>query len=167
MVEVYPGISLNDLKILIKQAIKDITLEDLYELSFFFNEEKTYLPQEYKKKYTESVLNVTINRFTLLKKDDEKYDGHLNDDDVAIINRLLQNNDNVITYILNIIVIYATYFLKEPIHLPGTTFPGQVSIYYDGRNYYCPVKKYHINDEKSLCKICIAKSDKEGYYVKN
>ena len=49
MVGVYPGISLNELKILIKQSIKDITLEDLYELSYFFNEEKTYLPREYKK----------------------------------------------------------------------------------------------------------------------
>ena len=162
MVEVYPGISLNDLKILIKKAIKDITLEDLYELSYFFNEEKTYLPQEYKKKYTESVLNVTISRFTLLKNDNKTYDGFLDDEDAVIINKLLQNNDNVITYILNIIVIYTTYFLKEPIHLTGTTFPGQVSIHYDGENYYCPVKKYHINDEKSLCRICIAKSEKEG-----
>lgn len=162
MVEVYPGISLNDLKTLIKQAIKDITLEDLYELSFFFNDEKTYLPQEYKKKYTESVLNVTINRFTLLKNDDKNYVGFLDDADVVIINKLLHDNDNVITYILNIIVIYATYFLKEPIHLPGTTFPGQVSISYDGTNYFCPVKKYHINDEKSLCNICIAKSNEEG-----
>ena len=102
-----------------------------------------------------------------IKNDNKSYEGFLSEDDVVIINKLLQHNDNIITYILNIIVIYTTYFLKEPIHLPGTIFPGKVSIYYDGTNYYCPVKKYHINDEKSLCKICIAKSNKEGYYVKN
>lgn len=167
MVKVYSGMSLNDLKILIKQSIKDITLEELYELSFYFNEEKTYLPQEYKKKYTESVLNVTINRLKLLKNDNASYTGFLDNTDVTKINKLLQHNDNVITYILNIIVIYTTYFLKEPIHLPGTVFPGKVNIYFDGKNYYCPVKKHHINNKKSLCNICIAKSNKEGDYVKN
>lgn len=165
MIEVYPGISLNDLKILIKQAIKNVTLKELYELSFHFNEEKTYLPPEYKKKYTESVLNVTINRFTLLKNDNKSYEGFLDEEDVYLINKLLQHNDNIITYILNTIVIYTTYFLKEPIHLPETIFPGQVSIRYDGTNYYCPVKKYHLNNEKSLCKICIAKSEKEEDHV--
>lgn len=167
MVEIYSGINVNDLKNILKNEIKEITLKDLYDLSLFFNEEKAYLPPEYKKKYTESVLNVTINRFTLLKNDNNFYEGILRDDDVKIINKLLQSNDNIITHILNIIVIYTTYLLKEPIHMPGTKFPGKVSIYYDGMSYYCPVKKYHVNDKKSLCNICIAKSTKEDHYVKN
>ncbi len=161
MVEAYLGMSLNDLKILIKQAIKEVTLEDLYGLSFFFNDEKSYLPREYKKKYTESVLNVTMNRFILLKNDEKSYQGFLNEDDITIINKLLQPNDTVINNILNIIVIYATYFLKEPIHPLGTKFPGQESIYCDGKICYCPVKKYHLNNDKALCKICIAKPAEE------
>ena len=122
MVEVYSGINVNDLKNLLKNEIKEITLKDLYDLSLFFNEEKAYLPPEYKKKYTESVLNVTINRFTLLKNDNNLYEGILKDDDVKIINKLLQSNDNIITHILNIIVI--NWF--QQIHLfkifPSLTF---------------------------------------------
>ncbi len=157
MSEAYLGMSLNDLKILIKQAIKEVTLEDLYSLSFFFNDEKTYLPREYKKEYTESVLNVTMNRFIQLKNDEKSYQGFLKEEDISIINKLLQPNDTVINNILNIIVIYATYLLKEPIHPLGTKFPGQVSIYCDGIDCYCPVKKFNLNNEKALCKICVAK----------
>ena len=161
MAEVYQGITLNELIILLKQEVKEITLEDLYYLSFYFNEERKYLPREYKKEYTESVLNVMMNRFTSLKNDDEQYHGTLSNKDVENINELLKNNDNIITYLLNIIVIYATYYLKEPVHLPGTAFPGSVSIYCDGRDYFCPIKKYHMNSVKSVCKYCIANTIKE------
>lgn len=167
MAEAYLGMSYNDLKILIKQTIKEVTLEDLYSLSFFFNDEMIYLPREYKKEYSESVLNVTMNRFLLLKNDENSYPGILEDRDIAIINKLLKTNDTVINNILNIIVIYTTYFLKEPVHPLGTKFPGQVSIYSDGIDYYCPVKKFHLNNEKSLCRICVAKSTEEENYVKN
>ncbi len=161
MTKVYQGLSLNDLKTLIKTEIREVTLNDLYELSYYFNEETTYLPNEYKKSYIESIQNVIVNRFTLLKNDQKDYDGFLNEKNAMIINKLLESNDNVIKYILNIIVIYKTYFLKEPIHLPKTEFPGKVSVYKEGSDYYCPIKKYHMNDENALCKICIAKNTKE------
>ncbi len=161
MTEVYPGISLNDLKLLLKHEVKEITLEDLYYLSFRFNEEKKYLPREYKKRYTETVLDVMIKRFTSLKNNTESYDGILSDEDVAKINKLLKNDNNSVTYMLNIMVIYATYFLREPVHLPGTAFPGSVSIYCDGNDYFCPIKKNHINNEKAVCKYCIAQTVKE------
>ncbi len=167
MVEAYLGMSLNDLKILIKQRIKEVTLEDLYSLSFFFNDEMIYLPREYKKEYSESVLNVTMNRFIALKNDENSYYGDLDKEDISIINKLLQPNDTVINNILNIIVIYTTYFLNEPIHPLGTKFPGQVSIYCDGLDYYCPVKKFHLNNKKSLCKICVAKVSEGENHDKN
>ncbi len=157
MTEVYHGISLNDLKNLLKREVKEITIRDLYDLSFYFLEEQKYLPGEYKKEYGETVLDVMIHRFTSLKNDKRSYDGTLCDNDVENVNELLKYNNNVITYILNIIVIYSTYFLKEPVHPPGTAFPGHVSIYYDGKDYFCPIKKNHINNEKSVCKYCIAK----------
>ena len=37
MVEVYSGINVNDLKNILKDEIKEITLKDLYDLSLFFN----------------------------------------------------------------------------------------------------------------------------------
>jgi uncharacterized protein (UPF0305 family) len=161
MVEIDENTNLDDLMILLKQEIKEVTLEDLYDLSFHFNEEQKYLPREYKKRYNETVLNVIINRFTSLKNNQKKYEGSLNKEDIININKLLNNKENIVTHILNITVIYATYFLKEPIHMPETTFPGNVSIFSDGLNYYCPIKHYHIDDDNALCNICIAKATKD------
>ena len=31
------------------------------------------------------------------------------------------------------------------------------SIYTDGENYYCPIKRYHIDNDKALCRYCVAK----------
>ena len=101
---------------------------------------------EFFEKYKED----TINKKTI----SELYSKQYNSNNSRTI-------DNVITYLLNIIVIYATYYLKEPVHLPGTAFPGSVSIYCDGRDYFCPIKKYHMNSVKSVCKYCIANTIKE------
>ena len=61
MTQIHENMSYNDLKEFLQNEIKKITLNELYELSFQFNDDMKYLPREYKKKYTESVLNVTTD----------------------------------------------------------------------------------------------------------
>ena len=63
----------NTLKEILKEKIREVTLQELYDLSFEFNEDTKYLPREYKKKYIESVLNVIINRFNSLKNTQENF----------------------------------------------------------------------------------------------
>ncbi|MBQ6220560.1 MAG: DUF2115 family protein [Methanosphaera sp.] len=157
MMELHEDISLNELKSIIKEIVNDISLEELYELSYQFNEDNKYLPREYRKKHTESVLNVIMNRFIMLKNDTSTYKGKLKKEEIENINQILKNDKNKRNHILNIIAIYTTYLLEEPIHTPNTTFPGLKSIYFDGNDYYCPIKKFHINNKKALCKYCIAK----------
>lgn len=157
MTPIREDMSYNDLKEFLQKEIKKITLNELYELSFQFNDDVKYLPREYKKKYTESVLNVIISRYTSLKNDSNNYEGYINKKDFKKIYQLLSDKEDMITYTMNLIVVYTTYFLKQPVHLPGTVFPGMVSVYTDGENYYCPVKKFHINNPKATCRYCIAK----------
>lgn len=157
MIEIREEMSLNELKSILKEKINNITLEELYDLSYHFNEDTKYLPREYHKKYTESVLNVIMNRFIILKNDSKHYKGKLPKGDMENINKLLECQEDKTKYILNILAVYATYILNEPIHLPKTTFPGLVSINFDGKDYYCPVKKYQIKNDNALCKYCIAK----------
>lgn len=157
MVKIQENMTFNELKEALQKEIKDITLNELYELSFQFNDDVKYLPREYKKKYTESVLKVIISRFTSLKNDHKNYEGSLTEDDAEQINTILSNKKDLVTYTMNLTVVYATYLLKKPVHLPGTVFPGMVSIYTDGENYYCPVKKFHIDNPKATCRYCIAK----------
>lgn len=158
MDEVYSGMSLNDLKEMMKNEVKNVSLNDLYNLSYYFDSEREYLPEEYKEVFVKSVQNVIIERFHLLKNDTHKYIGKLGTEDVILINELLlEEEDEVIKHIMNITVVYASYFLKVPIHTVNTKFPGPVSVYKKGKYYYCPVKKYHIMNNESLCKYCVAK----------
>lgn len=155
---VYANMKRDDLKKLLKEEIKNITLQELYEISYKFNEDIKYLPREYKKQYRESVLKVIINRFTSLKNTQVKYEGNITKKEAREINELLlDKKSNLVKHTLNIIVIYATYLERESVHMPGTEFPGMLSVYTDGVDYYCPVKKYHINSSEAVCKYCIAK----------
>ncbi|WP_455646023.1 DUF2115 family protein [Methanosphaera sp.] len=158
MEKVYANMERNKLHKMLKEEVKHINLEEIYELSTKFNEEIKYLPREYKKKYVESVLNVIISRFAMLKNSKRTFEGTLTEEEANNINTLLENKDDLIEHILNIVVVYASYLIQRPVHLPGTVFPGAVSIYSDGENYYCPVKKYHIDNEKAVCRYCIARN---------
>ncbi|WP_069592070.1 DUF2115 family protein [Methanosphaera sp. WGK6] len=158
MEKIYANMERNELHKMLKEEVKPISLEELYALSTKFNEDIKYLPREYKKKYVESVLNVIISRFAMLKNGKRNFEGKLTEEEANNINTLLKPNDDILEYILNIVVVYATYLIQRPVHLPGTVFPGAVSIYSDGENYYCPVKKYHINNEKAVCRYCIART---------
>lgn len=157
MQKIGENISYMNLKEIIQEEVNNITLEEIYELSYQFKEDVKYLPAEYKKHYRQSVLNVIIQRFKTLKNDDKTYPGVVADEDLTKIRELLYDNADVVTHILNIIVVYATYFLKEPVHMTQTVFPGRVHVYKEGNDYYCPVKKYHTSTSKSVCKYCIAK----------
>jgi len=157
MIKVYSNMSLNNLKEMLKQEVKEITLQDLFKLSEHFREETQYLPEEYKKEYAESVQNVVVTRFTALKNDTKNYKGYLSQEDVENIEELVKTKDKIVEHILSIITVYTIYLLQEPIHNIGTTFPGKLNVYKKGKYYYCPVKKYHIVNNKSLCKYCIAK----------
>ncbi len=157
MIETYENMSIMELRDLLKNEIIKTNIKDLYELSYHFNDEVKYLPREYKKQYKESVLKVIINRFNNLKNDNNNYKGNITKRQSEEIKNLSSKYEDKISYILKIIVIYATYVLHEPVHLSGTVFPGRISIYDDGENYYCPIKKYHVNNNKAICKYCIAK----------
>ncbi|RAP52567.1 MAG: hypothetical protein BZ138_02705 [Methanosphaera sp. rholeuAM270] len=161
MVQVSSNIDLNSLKEILKREADNIYLEELHELSILFNEETRYLPENYKKNYVESVLNNIIIRFKALKNDQKRYTGKLSSKDVQNINVLLAEDEDAKRKHLNLLVVYATYFLKEPIHPLETVLPGPLKIEKKGKYYYCPIKKYHITNDNALCKYCIAKTVEE------
>lgn len=152
----------DQLRNFIKQEIKDVSLNQLYELSFQFNDESKYLPSKYKSEYEELIAKDIVKKFKDLKNDNKTYEGKLKSNDIENITQLLtKNKDNPTQHILDILVIYSTYFLKKPVHNLKTTFPGKKRIYKKGNDYYCPVKKYHINNNEAVCKYCIAKKIEE------
>lgn len=157
MLQVYNKMTLETLNKKLKEEVKDISIDDLYELSFQFNEDSKYLPREYKQNYRDSVIKVIVSRLATLKSSHQSYTGKLSEKDATNINEILSSSKNRNEYILNIIAVYTTYLRKRPIHLPGTVFPGLVTIYADGEDYFCPVKKHHMNNPNAMCKYCISK----------
>jgi len=153
----------DQLKIILQDKLKEIKLDDLYELSYLFNDDVKYLPDKYKADYRKIISKLMIRRYNLLKNDKQKYPRIIDSKDLENINELLNKEyDEKILNKFNIILIYTIYFIKEPIHPRESIFPGLKSISYDGKFYYCPIKKYHINNEKSICKYCIAKECDEN-----
>ncbi|MCD7782040.1 MAG: DUF2115 family protein [Methanosphaera sp.] len=157
MDKVYEGMSLDELYTQLKREANKISLDDLYQLSYHFSEDSRYLPREYNKKFRKTVLDVIVKRFIDLRNNEHEYRGKLNKNDASNINHLLEIRTPKTSYILNLVVVYVTYLLRQPVHLPDTAFPGKVSIYYEDGVYYCPIKKKHIHTPNSVCKYCIAK----------
>ena len=89
----------NTLKEILKEKIREVTLQELYDLSFEFNEDTKYLPREYKKKYIESVLNVIINRFNSLKNTQENFEGEVTKKEASEINKILTKTITAISHL--------------------------------------------------------------------
>lgn len=155
------NLKLTDLKWKLQKEVEQITLENLYDLSYHFQEENRYLPTEYKTRHMDSVQNIIIKRYKQLSNDKKDYEGTLSGSDAKVINELLLKDEDKTAHLLSVIAIYATYLLKEPIHMNGTIFPGNSAVYKRNGKYYCPVKKKHMKDDLALCRYCVAKIPEE------
>ncbi|MBO7719737.1 MAG: DUF2115 family protein [Methanosphaera sp.] len=152
------NLTYDQLKKILQERADDIKLDDLYELSYLFNDDVKYLPDKYEDDYRKSIVHLMIKRYNLLKNDGKSYPGLVDKDEIDKINEILNKEfEDKVFNKFNIIIIYTTYFLKEPIHPTSSIFAGLKSISYDGEYYYCPIKKHHIDNENAICKYCIAK----------
>ena len=50
----------NQLKIILQNKLKEIKLDDLYELSYLFNDDVKYLPDKYKAYYRKIISKLMI-----------------------------------------------------------------------------------------------------------
>jgi len=70
MINFDDNLSYNHLKKILQDEVKKVNIDQLYEITYKFNEDMKYLPREYKKSYTESILKVILSRFIRLKNDE-------------------------------------------------------------------------------------------------
>lgn len=157
------GLSYDELKRILQQKVMDIELDDFYELSYLVNDDVKYLTKKYEDDYRKKVVELMIKRCNLLKNDRKSYPGLVDKDEIDNINEILNKEfEEKILNKFNIIIIYAIYFLKEPIHPTDSIFAGLKRMSYDGEHYYCPIKKHHMNNENAICKYCIAREIDEN-----
>ena len=60
-----------------------------------------------------------------------------------------------------LLAAYAVFIEEEPVHPPGTTFPGLGSVREEDGTYYCPLKRLREDQPGSFCSICPAEQDPE------
>ena len=97
----------DQLKEILQEKADEIKLDDLYELSYLFNDDVKYLPDKYEEDYRKSIVQLMIKRYNLLKNDKKSYPGLVDKDEIAKINELLNREfEDKILNKFNIIIIY-------------------------------------------------------------
>ncbi len=157
-------ISKDDLMIVLKEELTDVSVFDLMIISAEIIENNKYVQESYQEKSKKIYIDFLLNRVKEIRSNDTVYNDYFNRDDfVEKLNDLKEIYKSVSTDrknkspLINLVVsLYTTFVLDEPIHPIGTPFPGSLEVIMKNGVYYCPVKEANMNTPNSVCRLCIA-----------
>ena len=157
-------ISKDDLMIVLKEELSDVSVFDLMIISAEIIENNKYVQKSYQEKSKKIYVDSFINRVTEIRSNDTVYNDFFNRDNfVDKLNQLKDIYKHISTDrknkspLINLVVsLYTTFVLDEPIHPIGTPFPGSLEVMMENGVYYCPVKEANIDTPNSVCRLCIA-----------
>ena len=157
-------ISKDNLMIVLKEELIDVSVFDMMIISAEIIENNKYVQKSYQEKSKKIYVDSFINRVTEIRSNDTVYNDYFNRDDfVEKLNNLKDIYKSVSTDrknkspLINLVVsLYTTFVLDEPIHPIGTPFPGSLEVIMENGVYYCPVKEANIDTPNSVCRLCIA-----------
>lgn len=157
------------LQLLKSKAVK-IHITHIMKACNYLIDEGKYVQPVYRKKFYDAYIKSFILRIKEIKEDKNIYSTTLDMDKFKEAITLLEEqekmimkiypNDHYFTLIYQIISLYTSFILDEPIHIVGTEFPGGFKVKFDGKNYLCPVKEKQKTNPNAVCGFCIAKQDK-------
>ena len=157
-------ISKDDLMVVLKEELTDVSVFDLMIISAEIIENNKYVQKSYQEKSKKIYVDSFINRVTEIRSNDTVYNDFFNRDNfVDKLNQLKDIYKHISTDrknkspLINLVVsLYTTFVLDEPIHPIGTPFPGSLEVMMENGVYYCPVKEANIDTPNSVCRLCIA-----------
>ena len=157
-------ISKDNLMIVLKEELSDVSVFDLMIISAEIIENNKYVQKSYQEKSKKIYVDSFINRVTEIRSNDTVYNDFFNRDNfVDKLNQLKDIYKHISTDrknkspLINLVVsLYTTFVLDEPIHPIGTPFPGSLEVMMENGVYYCPVKEANIDTPNSVCRLCIA-----------
>ena len=125
----------------------------------------------YREKFYYAYIKSFILRVKEIKEDKNSYPELVNMEELKDSLKLLKEQeimmmeiyprDPYFPIIYQIISIYTSFVLDEPIHVVGTEFPGGFKVKYEDGKYLCPVKEKQENNPNAVCGFCIAEQDPE------
>ena len=157
-------ISKDDLMVVLKEELADVSVFDMMIISAEIIENNKYVQESYQEKSKKIYIDFFLNRVKEIRSNDTVYKDYfdrndfiekLNDlKDIYKIGSIDRKNKSPL---INLVVsLYTTFVLDEPIHPIGTPFPGSLEVIMENGVYYCPVKEANMDTPNSVCRLCIA-----------
>jgi uncharacterized protein (UPF0305 family) len=163
------GLSKEELLKILQKEAHPIGIGEIISASNFIHEDAYYIQADYRKKFVKSYIDGFILRIKDLKNDNALYHGELDLEELKFALDLLKQQqatndinedfDHSFFKIYMIISVYTTFILEEPVHPPGTPFPGGFEVRLEGETYTCPVKESQKDNPGAVCGFCIAEQD--------
>ena len=156
-------ISKDDLMVVLKEELSDVSVFDLMIISAEIIENNKYVQKSYQEKSKKIYVDSFINRVNEIRSNDTVYDDYFNKDDFVeklndlkdifkLVSKDRKNKSSIISFVVS---LYTTFVLDEPIHPIGTPFPGSLEVMMENGVYYCPVKEANIDTPNSVSRLCI------------
>lgn len=149
----------------------DIHIFDIMTSYVQLVEDGKYVQSSYQKDYLEAYIKGFLMRVKEIRDDKTGYKGHINSKELQDAFNTLKNQEEMIEKersiesnffrIYEVVSLYTTFILEEPIHIVGTLFPGGFRVKFEGNTYYCPVKEKQKDNPGAVCGFCIAEQDED------
>lgn len=162
----------NKLMQILKEEALKIDINTIISASIFLSEDAKYVQGSYKEEYLKSYTEAFITRIKVIKNDKKDYFQKVNKQKLQEAVQLLKEQevqvdagegfDPSFFKIYKIMSLYTTFIIEEPVHPPGTPFPGGFKVRYENGTYFCPVKEKQKNNPGAVCGFCIAEQDRSS-----
>lgn len=155
---------------ILKNESDDIHIFDIMTSYVRLVEDGKYVQSNYQKDYLEAYIKGFLMRVKEIRDDKTNYEGNISANELQEALTTLKNQEEMIEKersiesnffrIYEVVSLYTTFILEEPIHIVGTLFPGGFRVKLEGKTYYCPVKEKQKDNPGAVCGFCIAEQDK-------
>jgi uncharacterized protein (UPF0305 family) len=164
-------LSKNELLDLLKTKASKIHITHIMKACNHLISEGKYVQPNYREKFYNAYIKSFILRVKEIKEDNNVYNEMVDISELKDSLNLLKEQeinmnklypaDPYFPVIYQIISIYTSFVLDEPIHVVGTEFPGGFKVKYMDGKYLCPVKEKQEDNPNAVCGFCIAEQDPE------
>ena len=154
---------------LLKAEAGEIHITNIMEACNYLIEEGKYVQPNYREKFYDAYVKSFILRVKEIKEDKNIYPEEVDIEELKNSLILLEEQEVMMKeiypdnphfpVIYQIISIYTSFILDEPIHIVGTEFPGGFKVKFENDTYFCPVKEKQANNPNAVCGFCIAEQD--------
>ena len=165
------GMTRQELLRLLKSEAAKIHITHIMKACNYLIAEGKYVQPNYREKFYNAYIQSFILRVKEIKEDNNIYPETVDIKELNNSLELLKEQearmreiypaDPYFPIIYQIISIYTSYVLDEPIHVVGTEFPGGFKVRYIDGKYLCPVKEKQKDNPNAVCGFCIAEQDPE------